>query len=232
MNIRTPVTQAAAALVLALAAQTAHALQYTGGPTYFQAPVTQLGSVNSGTSLLTLGTSNADIDVTGQFAVNLNAGPSNGTLVRWVVDRPLAANQLFTNAVTTTLLDGFSLPPAGTVGNTAGAVRTFITDLSQPNSVIGSSMSSIAISLNAGSATWSTLTATSSSFTLLTGGNYALRQVFDLDGVYFSGPGGTWLVDVPVLSGIAAVPEPATAALLLLGGAGLLLDVARRKGQP
>lgn len=229
MNTRTLLIQAVAAL--ALCAQAAHA-QYSGSPTFFQAPVTQLGSVNSGANLLVLGTSTADIDVTGQFAVNLSAGSSSGTLVRWVVDRPLVASQLLTNVMTTTLLDGFSLPPAGTVANSGGSVRTYITDLTQPNSVIGSSMSSIAISLTAGAATWSTLVDTSPGFTLFTGSNYALRQVFDLDGVYPGGPGGTWLVDVPVLSGIAAVPEPSSAALLVLGGGGLLLGLARRRGQP
>ena len=44
-----------------------------------------------------------------------------------------------------------------------------------------------------------------------------LRQDFFLDGVQLAGPGGAWLVDVPVASTLAPVPEPAAAWLLAAG---------------
>ena len=57
----------------------------------------------------------------------------------------------------------------------------------------------------------------SPNFTLPTYNFYAVRQVFDLDGVYLGGPGGNWVVDVPAASDIKAVPEPAVYALMSLG---------------
>jgi hypothetical protein len=209
------------ALVLATIVTTVQA-QYTNPPTFTSGPSTQLSAINSGSTFLTLSTSPADITVTGQFAVNVPNTPVSGTLVRWIVDRPMLSGQLLLNFATTSLLDGFSQPPPGLIGVTGGTLRTFITDLSVPNSVIGNSMSTIPIWLNTGLTTWNMLSASSATFSLFTGTNYALRQVFDLDGVYLGGAGGTWVVDVPAMSSLAAVPEPGAITLLVLGLAGLM----------
>jgi PEP-CTERM motif len=216
MNISMIVARPLAVLALATIV-TAVQAQYTGAPYFSTPPTTQLSTVNSGSTFLTLSTTPADITVAGQFAVNLPSTPVSGTLLRWVVDRDMVPGVLYPSFMTTSALDGFSLPPSGVFGATGGILRTFITDKNIPNSVIGGSMSYIPISLTAGAATWNMLSASSAAFTLFTGTNYALRQVFDLDGVYLSGAGGTWIVDVPALSGLAPVPEPATYALFACG---------------
>jgi hypothetical protein len=74
----------------------------------------------------------------------------------------------------------------------------------------GPSQSSINMSLVNGAATWNN----SSSSGLFSGATpatptYYLRQYFFLDGVYLNGPGGNWVIDVPVDSFISEVPEPA-----------------------
>ena len=47
-----------------------------------------------------------------------------------------------------------------------------------------------------------------------------MQQQFTLLGNYTSGPGGNWVIDVPLVS--ETVPEPGTLALLALGGVALL----------
>jgi hypothetical protein len=52
-----------------------------------------------------------------------------------------------------------------------------------------------------------------------------VRQVFDLDGVVLTGPGGNWIVDFPV-STFVDVPEPMTMSLLATG---LAVTLRRRR---
>ena len=89
------------------------------------------------------------------------------------------------------------------------------------------SLSSYAMTLTNGMATWSTGPINSGTFSGATPASptYYLRQHFFLDGTYLSGPGGTWTVDVPLDSYITQVPEPGMISLLSVVG---LFAVTRR----
>jgi hypothetical protein len=61
--------------------------------------------------------------VSGQAIINVGS-PSNGILVEWIVERPLDPSYGGPfNLQTTTILDGFSAPPAGTFGPTSGIAK-------------------------------------------------------------------------------------------------------------
>lgn len=222
-----PLAHCTAALALALACCGSAQAQFSGAPAYSLAPSSQLGP-NTGAGLLTLSTSPYDISITGQLQVTLAPGPASGSLAVWRVDRPLLPSFTLSNFTTVTDLIGFSAPPVGTFGASGGTVRTYITDLNVPNSVIAGTLSQVPLSLVNGAAVWSGGPVSSPVFSLTTGSNYALRQVFDLDGVYTGGPGGVWVVDVPLYSSLAAVPEPAS---LLLWAAGMGLLAGRLRGR-
>ena len=97
--------------------------------------------------------------------------------------------------------------------------------------VVAGSQAVIALSLVNGATTWPTLSVNSAPFALVTGTSttFVLRQAFVLDGVQLAGPGGSWVVDVPITSSLAPVPEPAAAWLLAAGLAGLA-GLDRRRG--
>ena len=213
----------------ALACAATAQAQFSGPPAYTFVPSSAMGA-NTGSTNLVLNTLPNGFDVTGQFTVTLT-GPISGTLASWTIDRPIAAFTTVPAFQTSTVLDGFSLPPGppNVAGSTFGLVATYVIDTSVPGAVVPNSRSSIPISLVNGAATWLLLSNLSPAFPLVTGPStsFVLRQEFWLDGILSAGPGGNWLIDVPVFSTLAPVPEPATALMLALG-LGLLLA---RRGQ-
>lgn len=196
------------AIAVLLVGSTCHAALFSGPSSFTAGPVTQLGAL---TNNLTL-TDNANgFVVSGQVIINVSPSPIAGTLVSWTVDRPLDATYGSASLMTTTILDGFSQPPIGAVGTTNGLVDSYFTNFPV------SSLSLIPVSLPAGAATWNNLVVNSSTFSYTSGGANFLRQQFFLDGIYNGGPGGNWIVDVPVATFAFVVPEPPTAVLLGLG---------------
>jgi hypothetical protein len=211
-------------LVLALSvmvvASTAQGALFSGVASFTSGPTTQVGTITGST--LSINNFGNGFDITGQVTISVAPGAHSGTLLQWVVDRPL--DPLYLPAVssmsTTTNLTGFSLPPAGsTFGPTSGQSYTAF------NLYPGTSQSTIPLALVNGAATWNNLTNTSSTFTYTTGGVQYVRQVFDLDGVVLTGPGGNWIVDFPV-STFVNVPEPMTMSLLATG---LAVTLRRRR---
>jgi hypothetical protein len=168
--------------------------------------------------------------VTGQAIINLS-GPAQGLLVDWVVERPL--DPLYAgpfNLQTSTILDGFSSPPVGTFNPTAGIARSEFT--SHPGS-----LSSIPVHLFNGVDTppWSpAITVTSPTFVYTPGVGLTLMQHFFVDAVYTSGPGGNWVIDVPLRSQALAVqgtiPEPSSGLLAAAGMAECLVVEWWRRG--
>ena len=171
----------------------------------------------------TLGINNGpfSITVSGQIKVQVPPGAVSGTLVEWWVDRQLDPTYGTSNMVTSMTLYGFSTPPSnGTYGNTSGATYTYLDQYP----VV--SKSNIPLMLTNGAANWSPGTVNSSTFSYTSiNGIHYLRQVWQLDGVQFSGPGGLWLIDFPLTSEVVEIPEPAGLMLLLCG---LTLAAKRR----
>jgi len=205
---------------VAAAALATQAHSYFSGPSFFsQLPFSQLGVV---TNNLTLTDTANGFVVSGTVTIAVPAGSHTGTLLSYVVDRPLDPAWGTGTFSTTTVLDGFSAPPSlGTFGNTFGSVRSHVT------SYPATSLSQIPMALVAGAATWNNLTNTSPLFAYTSGSGTFLRQRFDLDGIQSAGPGGTWTIDVPVTTSLNAVPEPATMAAFAFGF-GALLKQRRR----
>lgn len=212
------------ALAWLLTAATTQAALFSGPSAFSTLPFTQLGPL---TNNLTLTDTANGFVVTGQviIAVPPTNTPIGGTLASWIVDRPLDPNYGNGNLITTTVLDGFSTPPVGLVGNTSGIVESFFTNYPI------TSQSFIPITLPSGAATWTNISVNSSTFAYTSGGVNFLRQRFDVDGVYLNGPGGNWVVDVPVTTTATVIPEPSS---LVLAGFGLAALAAwarrRRKG--
>ncbi len=196
--------------------------QFSGPAAFITGPSSAMGT---GTNALVLTSTATGFTATGTYTVNIT-GPAAGTLAGWNIDRPISSGVSNPTFQTTTVLDGFSLPPGPAI-TTAGVVTTYVTDTAVPGTLVAGSQSVIQISLVNGAATWLSLSNTSPTFGLFTGASttYVLRQSFFLDG-NINGPTGNWVVDVPVDSFLVAVPEPASALLL---GAGLVVLLARQR---
>lgn len=190
-------------------AGTAQAALFSSNAVWTSGPSTQLGTIVS--SSMAINNGPTSFTVSGYVDIQVTAGAHSGTLLTFTVDRPL--NPAYLPAVSTmqtvTSLTGFSLPPAGsTFGPTSGQSYT------EFNNYPGISKSLIPLTLVNGAATWNT-TISSPTFTYTTGGVQYVRQIFDLDGVILTGPGGIWKVDFPLTS--AVVPEPTTLLVLAFG---------------
>lgn len=205
---------ASVVFLLLVAGSAEAALFLPGAPVFSTAPWSQLGPVTN--NLVVTNTANGFV-VSGQVLINVPAGTTGGILVAWTVDRALDPTYGSAPLSTTTVLTGFSQPPIGAFQNTAGYTQSEITSFPGPSN------SNIPLSLTAGAATWTSLSSNSSTFTYTAGGTEYLRQTFMLDGVQFAGPGGIWIVDVPLETSINVVPEPST---LLLSASGVAFVVA------
>ena len=202
------------AVALCATAACAVQAQNWGGPaTFTVGPLSQVGVP---TNALVITSQPNGFVASNTVTVATAPAPVGGLLAVWQLDRPfsLSANTTF---FTTSFLDGFVAPPVGTFGPTGGTLRTYVIDTANNNNIFGGTTSQILITLSNGGTTWVNLTNNSPSFTLPAYPSYAVRQVFDLDGVYQSGGGGNWVVDVPAGSFLTPVPELPTAALLAVG---------------
>lgn len=212
-------------LVILLAACGPCYAQFSGSSFFSSAPSSQMGTV---TNNLVLTDTLTGFIVTGQVLVNIpsTSTPITGILASWTVDRPLQFPYGPANLTTTTDLSGFSSPPPGSVGNSSGLVQSIFTDYLGTTT----SLSSIPMTLVAGvdSPPWISLSNTSAVFSHTATAGQFLRQTFFLDGQYFSGPGGTWTIDVPVTSSITVVPEASTFAMTGLAVAGMMGFAYRR----
>lgn len=208
--IRTTLT-----LFVTLIAGVAQAQLFSGPAVMTFGPTTQLGTiVNS-----SLGINNGpnSFTVSGFVDIQVPTGPQSGTLLEFIVDRPLNPFYLpaVSNMTTVTSLQGYSLPPGfNTFAPTSGISHTFF------NQYPVVSQSGFSLNLVNGAATWAG-TNTSPIFTYTTGGSQYVRQVFSLDGVITNGIGGTWKVDFPITSTVMIVPEPTTFALFFGSFVGL-----------
>lgn len=189
----------------ALSCGVAQGALFSGSASFSTVPWSQMGPVTN--NLVITDLPNGFV-VSGQVLVSVPPGPSSGILVAWTIDRPLDPTYGSGVEITSTLIDGFSAPPIGVIGSSGGLVYSEFT--SNP----GASFSGVALSLTAGAATWNNLVSPSPPFAYTSSTGHFLRQEFFLDGVQFSGPGGTWVIDVPVTSFVTTVPEPATVSLV------------------
>jgi hypothetical protein len=151
--------------------------------------------------------------VAGQFDVSVPAGVATGTLLNYQVKRPLNLSFGNQSMYLQTWLVGFSQPPAGgTYGPTIGFSTSYLEISGQP--------ALIPLSLTNGAATWN-INMPGQSFNYVSGTDVYLVQDFQLDAARFSGPAGTWTVDLPVETTMV-IPEPGTLALLSAAGMALL----------
>lgn len=201
-----------------LAAPAPAQAQFFSGPAYFsQAPQSQIAA-GPGIDQLVISSNLADFTVAGQYTVPIAASPASGVVARWAVERRLDPN-LNLGFQALTLLIGFSAPPPGSFNPSGGWVDTSVENTATATVVPGSSFS-IPFSLQNGAATWVTASV-SPTFSLVTGNQlHVMRQEFVLFGDYLGGPGGNWVVDVPITTTLSAVPE--APVWLMLASAGLL----------
>ncbi len=196
-------------------------------PVFTTLPTSSMGTVLNPNGL-TLTTLPNGFIVSGTLQISIPPGASSGVLAQYTVERRVDPTYSGSGIQTSTILTGFSTPPVGTFVTTTGTVDS--TWRHVPSyALVGGSTSSVPMTLINGidSPAWSSLTASSSPFTWTAGfSTGVLQQQFTLMGNY-SGPGGTWLVDVPVTSLI--VPEPSSMALAAMGLAGMAAWGLRRK---
>ncbi len=205
----------------------------TGTPTFTMPPTSQIGTVTSNTLVITPNPNG--FVVSGQVGITMppTTSPLAGILAAWEIDYPVDPAYGFNPAlVTTTTLDGFVLPPVGSFGNTGGAVASYI--LTLPGTSWPGSASVVQMGLVNGMdiPAWTpAISVSSTPFAFTSAPGMVVRQRFVLDGIYNSGPGGVWLIDVPVTTVVTAVPEPSTYALLitLAGVAGFAIYRRRRQ---
>ncbi len=202
------------------------AQNFGGAATFTLGPLSQVGSPSNALVI----TSTANGFVASNTVTVSTPLPAAGTLVYWQLDRPFTLSTA-TTFFTTSFLDGFVTAPGGVFAPSSGSLRTYVIDTANNNNIFAGTTSQIGISLINGATTWSNLSFNSPNFTLPAYNFYAVRQVFDLDGVYLAGPGGSWLVDVPAASSISPVPELPSAALLATGVLALALRRAARHQQ-
>lgn len=187
-----------------------------GSPTFSTAPNSQIGPITGNT--LTITPLPNGMSVAGQIQITVPAGNSAGILLNYVVDYPIDPTYTFNPAMfTLTSIDGFSLPPPG-AGNSGGNVKSVIVTL--PSTELAPSVSSVPLTLINGfdNPPWTpAITATSGTFPFAGAPNMVLRQSFFIDANY-SGPGGTWILDFPVITLALSMPEPSMAALFGVGG--------------
>lgn len=212
---------------------TAYAQSFSGPSFFSQPPSTQLGNLTN--NLILQDTPNGFI-VSGNVTITVPQAPKSGTLVTWEVARPLSPGNA-TNVFTTTSLQGFSSPPTGTFGNTFGTVESSVTGVGGP------SISTIPLALVNGvdSPPWgpTAITVNSGFFNYTSPPAGTLKQRFTVDGVYLTGSGGTWTVDVPVSTFLnpTSAPSPVpslslwglTALTVLIIGSGITLMRRRQR---
>lgn len=206
-----------ATCLLGLGISSSQAALFSGPAAFTTTPWSQLGTV---TNNLVITNTPTGFVVSGQAIVNVPT-VNTGLLVEWIVERPLDPTYGGPfNLQTTTILDGFSVPPIGTFNPTSGVARSEFT--SHPGSI-----SNIPLYLVNGLdiPPWSPqITVNSPVFVYTPSAGLVLKQHFFVDGSYASGPGGNWIIDVPLESQAnvaqGAVPEPSSC---LLAGSGILL---------
>jgi hypothetical protein len=204
----------AIALLVGIGAD-AQAALFSGTAAFTNAPSSQMGAIASNTLVINNGP--FGFTVSGVINVQIPAGSVSGTLLTWDVDRSLDLTYGTGPMITSTILTGFSVPPSGSFATTTGYTSSFF------NQYPGVSNSTIPITLTNGAATWTNTFVQSSIFTYTSSpGNNYLRQHFELDGFHISGPGGLWILDVPVETYANPVPEPASIVGLLIGTAFML----------
>lgn len=204
-----------AAILACWGASTVHAASlFAGNAFYSIAPYTQMGpSVN----FLAINQLQTGFMVAGQMQVTIAPGQVSGFLLKYQVKRLL--NPTFGSQwlYLQHYIVGFSQPPGGgTFGLTTGFCKTYLDFSGQA--------ANTPLTLVNGAATWN-INQTGNYFNYVSGTDVYLVQDFELDGNQISGPGGTWIVDLPVTSEM--VPEPASLTTLGLG----LLAVRRRSRQ-
>ncbi len=192
-------------------------------PAFFAAPSSGVGTISGNTLVLTPNTNG--FTVSGQVLVTVPSGSFSGVLAQWTVIRRLDPALSWTNLTTTGNIIGFSTPPAGAFANSSGSLTTDVRFNAGPGGFVGGSQNVIGLSLVNGidSPSWggTGLTATSGTFvhTTVFFPNSVLQQTFTINANQTSGPGGVWVIDVPVTASLddGNVPAPGTLVMLSAG---------------
>ncbi|MEZ6192339.1 MAG: PEP-CTERM sorting domain-containing protein [Phycisphaerales bacterium] len=183
---------------------------YAGNAFFSIAPYSQMGTV---VDELTINQLQTGYNVAGQFKVTVPAGTVSGTLLHYQVKRLLNPNFGFQWMYLQQFVVGFSQPTGGgTFSPTSGYAKTYLDVTGWP--------ANTPLNLVNGAATWN-VNQIGNTFNYVSGTDVYLVQDFELDGSKLTGPGGTWIIDLPLSSEIIFVPEPGSAALFALGLAGL-----------